>query len=63
MAKLSSHIADDYSLVGIVPGEVIIYGERVDFRTVTKAQADTLYKKGCRFLKPKVKRKTQRKKD
>lgn len=60
MAKLSAHIADDYTLAGIEPGEVIIYGERIDFRTLSKAKADELYKKGCRYLKKKRQRKTKK---
>ena len=56
MAKLSAHIADDYTLLGLEPGEIIIYGERVDFRTISKAKADALFAKGCRYLKPKRKR-------
>jgi hypothetical protein len=61
MAKLSAHIADDYTLVGLVPGEVLIGGVKVDFRTVTLAKADALCEQGCRYLKKKRKRKTKSK--
>jgi hypothetical protein len=57
MALLSADIANDYILLGVEPGEMILYGERVDFRTISKAQAEALYAKGCRYLKKKRKRK------
>lgn len=61
--KLSEHINDDYSLVGIKPGVVVISGKRYDFRTITKKEADTLYQNGCRYLKKKVKPAEKVKKD
>ncbi|REE01135.1 hypothetical protein [Marinoscillum furvescens] len=49
---ISSHIKDRYRLVGILPGEVEYRGFRVDFRTITAAEADKLYALGYKRLVP-----------
>ena len=59
MDGLSKKIAAHYNLVGIVPGEVKIDGETIDFRTISKAKADTLFNKGCPYLKKKSKEKVK----
>ncbi len=41
--KLSKAIENDYELIGIQPGEIIIQGQKYDFRTMPKAVADKLY--------------------
>ena len=55
MSGLSKKIAANYDLIGIVPGEVIIGGVSVDFRTISKDKADALFKNGCRYLRKKEK--------
>ena len=60
MDKLSPHISRYYSLRGIKPGVVIFKGEKLDFRTLTKAQADKAFEAGCPYLqKRRVKKKVE----
>ncbi len=52
--KPSEEIKDHFSVVGIVPGEVILStGEKVDLRTISLEKAKELHANGFPFLKAK----------
>lgn len=57
MDKLSPHISGIYTLKGIRPGVVIFKGEKLDFRRITKEQADKAFAAGCPYLQKKRKTK------
>jgi len=53
--KLSPHISRYYTLKGITPGVIIFKGEKLDFRNITKEQADKAFAAGCPYLQQKRK--------
>ena len=57
MSAASPHIKGHYTVVKVVPGEIIVRGKMIDLRTIKLDTARELFQNGFRYLKPSRKEK------
>jgi len=57
MSAASPHIKGHYTVVKVVPGEIILRGQLVDLRSIKLEKARELFQEGFRYLKPSRKEK------
>jgi hypothetical protein len=52
MNPASPHIKGHYTIIKIIPGELIVNGQLIDLRRIKLEQARKLYLDGFQYLKP-----------